>query len=135
MFQTIGTNAVYFLVVTPEFFTVKNSWHREAHDLYDDPIPGLQETLLHGQYLNRTAFENITGTECVSRYNAQFISSGSAFAVPMPGTLSGPPRNNSLVASTFGIGQFIDGVWPNKYSCEWPHSRAAPSSGFAIRRA
>jgi hypothetical protein len=87
VFETIAANSVDFLVVDPTFFTTKGNWTR-----YDDtitlyrpprtPVTSLQDTVLNDKYLDRAVFDNITGTECVSRYTAAFITSGTVFGVP-----------------------------------------------------
>lgn len=57
--------------------------------------------LLGGQYLNKTRFENITSDECVSRYGARFITSGSGFGVPVASQLEawGAHSNSSVFSS------------------------------------
>ncbi|KAJ4286430.1 hypothetical protein N0V90_013129 [Kalmusia sp. IMI 367209] len=92
IFETIAANDVDFLIVGEDFFTNKTSWNSQSSDsselIYnsttDNDITKLQNTLLDGQYLDRTKFENITNNECVSRYNTPFITSGSGFGVPTP---------------------------------------------------
>jgi hypothetical protein len=44
----------------------------------------LQDTVLDGKYLDRAIFDNLTESECVSRYTAPFITSGAGFGVPTP---------------------------------------------------
>jgi hypothetical protein len=48
---------------------------------YTTPMEDLK-SLLDGKYLDRTRFENVTGSECDARYNAPFITVGSGFGVP-----------------------------------------------------
>jgi hypothetical protein len=37
-------------------------------------VAGLQERLLDGEYLDRTRFDNVTGSECDARYGAFFVT-------------------------------------------------------------
>jgi len=49
--------------------------------MYKETVRNLQESLLGGKYLDRALFDNITADECKARYNSNFITSGTAFAV------------------------------------------------------
>jgi hypothetical protein len=90
VFETISANNVALLTVDPAFFTDRNSWTITKIDSFATHVnvsattlvAGLQESLLDGKYLDRTRFENVTGTECYTRYNAPFITTGSGFGVP-----------------------------------------------------
>jgi hypothetical protein len=78
------------LTVHPTFFTDRNSWTNTKIDSYGTQVnvtaatlvAGLQGSLLGGRYLDRTKFENVSGSECNARYNAPFITAGSGFGVP-----------------------------------------------------
>jgi hypothetical protein len=100
IFQTIGANQVYFLIVDQKFFTDKNNWsYANYNSTWDNDFTRLQNTLLDDKYLDRTLFENITDAECRSRYTAPFISSGAGFGVPEQGEwrkLFGMREDNSL---------------------------------------
>jgi hypothetical protein len=69
----------------------------------------MQETVLNGQYLNRTRFENITAAECYRRYTLPFIRAGYGFAVvPTEVVCIDPYGNNpngSLLQSDEGAGK------------------------------
>ena len=55
------------------------------------------------QYLNRTAFENITDKECRSRYSAEFIQVGSGI-----GIFNLSLEDNVVGAGNTGLGDQID---------------------------
>jgi hypothetical protein len=82
VFVTIATNNVALLVVHPNFFVDRNSWHRAeiaSTATHLDVtavtiVAGLQERLLDGKYLDRTRFGNVTGSECDARYGAFFVT-------------------------------------------------------------
>ena len=92
VFEELAGNNVQVLVVTPEFFTNATKWSLKRsfggpvmlqNKLTDNEIVQLQATLLDGKYQDRRLFENITGSDCVSRYNSPVITdTGNAFAVP-----------------------------------------------------
>lgn len=108
VFNVIAANNVVFLRVAPDFFVERNSWKY----LEDTPFPidsttnnfvtQLQETLLDGKYLDPTRFENITGSECVARYTAPFITTGAGFGVP---TLEWRSRHNLNVLDSVDTAQ------------------------------
>jgi hypothetical protein len=94
---------VNFAFVGPDFFTNWTSWsytrvepswstNRYSYDaefrddvaVFLNDVTALQNYLLNGQYLEPSKFENLTNDECKSRYNSQFITSGSGFGVPVP---------------------------------------------------
>lgn len=127
MFETIAANHVDFLVVDPTFFTNKlNSDFGETHGTsMGSPtisITKIQDTLLDGKYLDRTVFDNITGTECISRYTAAFITSGSGFGVPTAGyrKLNGMNANFSFLEQDMGSGDLYIQGWENReYDCKF----------------
>ncbi|KAJ4357542.1 uncharacterized protein N0V89_002118 [Didymosphaeria variabile] len=87
VFETTAANKIKFVVVAPDFFTDKNSWHFALgetvyNSTWDNDYTKLQNTLLNDQYLDRTKFENITYNDCKARYAAPFITTGSGFGVP-----------------------------------------------------
>lgn len=89
MFETIAANDVDLLVVFEEFLTDKASWTSGASNqgnvrdyTNDTYISNLQALVLDDKYLNRSLFENITGPQCISRYNTAFITNaGTGFAI------------------------------------------------------
>jgi hypothetical protein len=81
VFQTIAANDVDFLVINEAFLTTRGGWRNSISDLGHDYYQSLQDTLLDGQYLDRSRFENISATDCFSRYTAPFIRAGNGFAV------------------------------------------------------
>lgn len=103
VYNTLAIRNVALLYVTPEFFTDRNSWSYEWDDEYfklnvstHTFVTQMQDSLLEGQYLNRTRFENLTGEECFKRYSSDFITGGSVFAVPTP-AWSSSSRNDSYL--------------------------------------
>jgi hypothetical protein len=62
---------------------------------FDNKFTRLQDKLLGGQYMDRTKFENLTSEECMSRYGAQFITSGAGFGVQLEKRAS--RSNSSLI--------------------------------------
>jgi hypothetical protein len=112
---------VDFLVVTPEFFTDKDSWHlrpgQQLVPLNETYINELQDLVLDGKYLDGTIFENLTGPDCNARYLTQtFITNaGTAFAVLDLGVRDAPWLNTSgsLIASADGTGvleNYLSGI-------------------------
>lgn len=84
--------------------------------------------LLDGKYLDRTRFENVTGSECVKRYASPFITMGSGFAV-----LDAEHRykygyngSNSVVGLDIGSGELLSNG-PNHYDCEFQAIRTSQS--------
>ena len=129
VFETIAANNVDFLVVAPEFFTNKNGWRlSQGNGSIDSTtvnfVSRLQDLLLDGKYLDRTRFENLTDSECVSRYIASFIVKGGAgFGVPTPEyrQVYGLNATSSLLRAESGSGQLPlrSGVGGDpKYSCK-----------------
>lgn len=53
----------------------------------DNEFSRAQNTLLNGQYLDPTKFENLTANECKLRYNTPLVESGTGFGVPIPSDL------------------------------------------------
>jgi len=128
-FQMMGVNKVQFLSVNKEFFT-----NNVAEDFNKSPgVWGnieakLQKDLLDGQYLNRTAFENITDKECRSRYNAEFIQVGSGIGVFNLSLEDNMLPNSSIKSIAFGFGRLVQEKFdfiPQNFSCKWSNfSRA-----------
>lgn len=76
---------------------------------WNNKFTRLQDTLLEGKYLDNTKFENLTRDECVSKYNAQLITSGSGFGVPIAPIMEAQIKNNSLMFSVpEGSGNLMD---------------------------
>lgn len=71
----------------------------------------MQEKLLNGRYLDRTAFENITDEECKLRYGAPFVSSGSGFGVPKPYWLDRVLPNETTGDLEHGLGSLDVPGW------------------------
>jgi hypothetical protein len=72
--------------VEPAFFTTKGNWNLSL-EVYpsiqaQDSLTRLQDTVLDGKYLDRTVFDMLSAAGCVSRYNADFVTSGTGFVVP-----------------------------------------------------
>jgi hypothetical protein len=115
-------------VVTPEFFTVKDSWEvpgatglgREyiAGDTY---ISDLQALVLDGKYSDRSLFENLTAADCQSRYNQSYVSNrGACFAVPNPAYRKNfLGLNSSLAANYSGALSEVNSVIPRS-ACGFP---------------
>lgn len=130
VFETIGANDVDFLVVAPEFFTNKTSWsYLTFNSTWDNFITRLQDTLLDNKYLDRTAFENITGTECIARYTSSFISSGAGFGVPLPDfrKVYGLNATRSVLTAQSGSGELsLQSYNIEGYSCKFAISASEP---------
>ena len=115
MFETIAANDVDFLVISPEFFTDKGSWHlrpgQQLVPLNETYINQLQD-LVRRKFLDRTNFENLTGPDCSTRYLTRtFITNaGTGFAVLDLTAREAPWLNTSgsLIASTDGAGVLND---------------------------
>ncbi len=76
-FLSIGSYQPELLPVNESFFTNQlNSSVATWGSGAGKGIIHLQEFVLNGQYMNQTAFENITTAECQQRYMAQFVDSG-----------------------------------------------------------
>jgi hypothetical protein len=126
VFQTISANYVVFLEINAAFFTTRDFTTREELDigLYDrEYYHAIQDNLLNGQYLNTSRFQNISVTECTSRYTSPFIRAGNGFAVIQTVRSSSSYLNASFVLGTtegpqafeFGLDKFK----LNDYSCEF----------------
>jgi hypothetical protein len=116
VFETIAANNADFLVISPEFFTDKGSWHlrpgQQLVPLNETYINQLQDSVLDGKFLDRTRFENLTGPDCSARYLTQtFITNaGTGFAVLDLTARDAPWLNTSgsLIASADGTGVLND---------------------------
>jgi hypothetical protein len=111
VFQTIATNDIDFLFITGDFLTTRGGWRKDhalqnltADDPDHDYYQAIQDTLLDEQYLDASRFENISATECFSRYTSLFIRAGNGFAV-VPIASSNGYDNSSLVDVVGGTGQ------------------------------
>ena len=98
VFQTIAANDIDFLLIEKAFLTTRGGWevfiseidlNYEYGENIDDHYQAVQETLLNGQYLNTSRFENISTTECLKRYSQTFITAGNGFAIlpELPNTI------------------------------------------------
>ena len=114
VFETIAANNVDFLIVSPEFFTIKNSWHipgeygTSINSTSPHYINDLQALLLSGRYQDTTVFRNFTASECRYHYTRPFITdAGHGFAVPNKEyrDSNGPNAANSLLLAQSGSGE------------------------------
>lgn len=114
MFETIAANNVDFLIVSPEFFTVKNSWHVRGDNgkLNNATSPhyinDLQGLVLDGKYQDNSIFQNLTASECQKHYTKSFITDvGHGFAVPTEEFRDNNGLNaaNSLLLAQSGSGE------------------------------
>jgi hypothetical protein len=81
VFQTIAANNIDFLWITEAFLTTRGGWQNSDSDLRHDYYQAIQNTLLDGQYRDTTRFDNISTTECYSRYTSPFIKTGNGFGI------------------------------------------------------
>jgi hypothetical protein len=120
-------------VVTPEFFTVKDSWEKPVSTGYgfeynagDTYISDLQALVLDGKYSDRSLFENLTAADCQSRYNQSYVSNrGACFAVLTPAYSKYYLKlglNSSLAANFSGALDQVNDYIPHS-ACGFPCPR------------
>lgn len=89
-------------------------------DVYAADMKSYQRLVLDGKYLDRTLFDNLTSAECLSRYKANFLTSGNCFGVPTPDYQARLNLNASLHAYSMFL---LEGSYSNlelsgaNYSC------------------
>jgi hypothetical protein len=89
VYQTISANEVDFLVINEVYLSTRGGWkndyrnfgHVRGGDQGREYYQTIQDTLLDGQYLDRSRFENISAADCYNRYIAPFIRAGNGLAV------------------------------------------------------
>lgn len=114
-----------FVTVEPAFFTDKNNRTVDEQWSLGPAIAELQDTVLDGRYLDRTVFDVLTSAECISRYTAAFITSGTGFGVPTAEWRkqhSIPHEGSSYYVLNSGFGEIY---FPAEvqFECKPPHLR------------
>lgn len=139
VYNTLAISNVGVLHVTPEFFTDKNSWdasdNGKAYKLNVSTkafVAHMQASVLDGQYLNQSRFENVTGQDCIKRYSAMFASGGSAFAVVSPDEMRiVGARNGSFHGESVGNGEL--GIFPTT-KCKFMRRGYSPTPARVFSR-
>lgn len=125
VFETIAANNIDFFIVSPEFFTTKDSWHLAGDTSFMNNltspqyIKDLQALVLDGKYQDPSLFRNLSAQECQKHYTKPFITEvGHGFAVPNEESrkIHGPNADNSLLLAQSASGE-IKADYPSMEYC------------------